>query len=79
MLISGHLERTLSSLADLVQLVLKGIDLPFIFFEGRALGRDKRASILAAGVAEERNLHAGGVVRCFWPDFELQGSEEMHG
>jgi hypothetical protein len=78
LLVSGNLEYALSSPADLVQFVLKGIDLPFDLFEGRALGRDKQASILAPGVAEERNLHACRVVRCSGPDFEFLGSEEMH-
>ena len=64
MVVSGHLECALSSLADLVQLVLKGIDLPFNLFEGCALRCDEQASILTPSVAEEGNLHAGGVVRC---------------
>jgi hypothetical protein len=71
MVVSGNLECALSALADLVQFVLKGIDLPFDPFEGRALGRDKQASILAPGVAEEGDLHACRVVRCSRPDFEL--------
>ena len=71
MLVSGALECALRSLADLVRFVLKGIDLPFNLFEGRALGRDKQASILAPGVAEEGDLHACRVVRCSRPDFEL--------
>jgi len=78
MLISGDLEGALSSLADLVQFVLKRVDLPFDLIEGRgrALWRDNQASILAPGVAGEGNLHAYRVVRCSRPHFELQGSKE---
>jgi hypothetical protein len=64
MLVSGDLECALRSLADLVRFVLKGIDLPFNLLEGRALGRDKQASILAPGVAEEGDLHACRGIRC---------------
>jgi hypothetical protein len=64
MVVSGDLECALRSLADLVQFVPKGIDLPFDLLEGRALGHDKQASILAPGVAEEGNLHVCRVVRC---------------
>jgi hypothetical protein len=47
MVVSGALECALNSLADLVQFVPKGIDLPLDLFEGRACWRDNQASILA--------------------------------
>jgi hypothetical protein len=78
MLVSGDLECTLRSLADLVEFVLKRIDLPFDLSKARARWRDKQALILAPGVAEEGNLHACRVVRCSGPNFELQGSDEMY-
>ncbi len=78
MLMSGDLEGALSSLADLVQFVLRRVDLPLDLFERRAFWRDKQASVLTPGVAEEDNLHACRVVRCSGPDVEFQGSEEMY-
>jgi hypothetical protein len=59
MLVSGDLECALRSLADLVQFILKGIDLPLDLSKGHARWRDKQASILAPRcVVEEGNLHA---------------------
>lgn len=52
MLISDDLEGALSSLANLVQCVLKRVDLPFDLFEGRALWRDEQAAVLAPCVAQ---------------------------
>jgi hypothetical protein len=61
--VSGDLERSAGSLADLVQLVLQGIDLPFHLLEGATFRRDEQAPILAPGVAQDGNPDACGVVR----------------
>ena len=62
---SCNLEGSAGSLADLVQLVLQGIDLPFHLFEGVALRRDEQAPILAPGIAQESNLEASPNVALF--------------
>ena len=48
---SRDLERSTGSLADLVEFVLQGIDLPFDFFKGGTLWRDEQASVLTPDIA----------------------------
>jgi hypothetical protein len=77
--VSCGLERSAGSLADLVQLVLQGIDLPFQFLEGSVFRGDEQSSILAPGVAQEGNSDGCRAVRGPRPDVQLKGSEYMHG
>jgi hypothetical protein len=51
-----HLEGLPGSLADLVHLVLKGVNPALDFLIGRALRRDKKAAILAWGVSQRAIL-----------------------
>jgi hypothetical protein len=58
-----------AEIADLVQFVPKGIDLPLDLSKARARWRDKQASILAPDVAEEGNLHACRAFRVYQAGF----------
>ena len=51
-----HLEGSPGSLADLVHLVLKGVNLALDFLIGRALRRDEQAAILARGISQRAIL-----------------------
>jgi hypothetical protein len=49
------LERSAGSLADLVQLVLQGIDLPFDLLKGSAFWGDEQTSILVPCATQEQS------------------------
>ena len=55
------LEGSAGSLADFVQLVLQGVNLPFNLFEGRALRGDEQVAILASGVGRRATLTLAGL------------------
>ena len=69
---------TAGSPAQIIQLVLEGVDLVLNLLEGGSLGRDKQSPILGLGVAQESNFDAGRAVRGARPDVEFKGSEDVH-
>jgi hypothetical protein len=60
---------------NLVQLVLKGVDLPFGLIKGGAFGGDEQASILGSRVAQEGSPDGSGQIRGSEPDIEFEGFE----
>ncbi len=64
----ADLEGSAGAFADLVQFILKGVDLPFHLLEGCAFRGHEQAAILASGVAQEGNLHTRWVVGSAGPE-----------
>jgi hypothetical protein len=75
---SGNLERSASSLADLVQLILESVNLPFDLLIGGALRRDEQATVFTSRVPQESRPDRRRIVRSAWLSIEFKGAEDVH-